>query len=426
MGNYVGYRRVLGAALCLLASNGALAEVTVYDQLYPTYAEVCAVTAEKPKGGSASGAGGHAVLYLKGACRDTSVGYPRLRPCQPGEKDPNDSESGTGISVDEVFRNVNWMAIDGRSLMVSGGLSRNETLTTAARDRAVRQIVDGGMLQGIIPHPKYMERKPAGMTEQERMARLGVGLNFGLTFGRNAYCARMPVPAEMLQPMIDNLNRRNEEFVTGAKDYKWDVLSDNCAHAAHNAVAAAGLFRAYKINAPLPVQLFNLAVPANEYIDWIEYGNDSPLSDPVEMYRNTRLRDLLVNRGWLPVQPGVLSHFTPVHAKNDLYETQGNDFLVLEFPLFSPKRSILERAMRDARYFDVRANLTYFKNEYLRILRDKKSADQIREDNTDYWGDGRPPRDLRSKDFDRFVSRYYTYVTDQLANVERMLSSLTR
>lgn len=375
-----------------------------YDKVYPYYVEVCAVTAEKLKGQSVSGAGGHAVLYLKGVCRDTAAGYPRLRLCQAGEKDLSDPESGTAISVDEVFKNVNWMAVDGRDLLLTGGLRTDETLTVATRDRAVQKILSGGMMNGILPHAKYLEDKPAGMSDQEHMARLGIGLNFGLTFGRNAYCARLPVSRDMLEPMVNQLNRRNEEFIGGAKDFNWNVLSDNCAHAAHNAVAAANVFESYKINAPLPEQLFNLAVPSNEYIDWLDLGNETDIDDPEEIYNDDRLRSLLLQRNWLPAQPGVLSSFTPVHASNDLYETDDQSFLVLEFPLFSARSSILNRAQTDARYYDLTANLTHFRDRYRAILSSRRSS----------TGD---------RDFDAFLARYYAYVSEQLSNVERSLAT---
>src|SRR5262245_33254648 len=84
-----------------------------YDQVYPYYVEACTLSQIKEKVGGkvkAGGIAGHMVLYLKGVCRDTHAAYPQLRVCEGGPKgDMTDPDSGTFISVDKQFRNVNWV-----------------------------------------------------------------------------------------------------------------------------------------------------------------------------------------------------------------------------------------------------------------------------------------------------------------------------
>ena len=54
---------------------------SIYEALSDNYVELCAVSQYRPVEGDLGGIPGHAVMYLKGACRDESAPYPRLRPC---------------------------------------------------------------------------------------------------------------------------------------------------------------------------------------------------------------------------------------------------------------------------------------------------------------------------------------------------------
>src|SRR5512139_3752252 len=83
---------------------------TAYDRLYPRSIEVCATSRIQPRFAGPGGPAGHAVLFLKGVCRDPQAGYPRVKLCDTAVTDLSDPESGTGISVDRVLRNVNWLA----------------------------------------------------------------------------------------------------------------------------------------------------------------------------------------------------------------------------------------------------------------------------------------------------------------------------
>ena len=59
----------------------------LYEELVPYYVELCAVSQYRPIDKPLGGIPGHAVMYLKGACRDETAGYPRLRPCARNETD---------------------------------------------------------------------------------------------------------------------------------------------------------------------------------------------------------------------------------------------------------------------------------------------------------------------------------------------------
>ena len=100
----------------------------VYDQLYLYYAELCAVSQFRAKFTQHGGSPGHAVMYLKGACRDTEAEYPTIKLCDPGSVNLSDPESGVGISVNKYLGNVNWIAIPGKRFFYRGNLEEDQLL----------------------------------------------------------------------------------------------------------------------------------------------------------------------------------------------------------------------------------------------------------------------------------------------------------
>ena len=71
----------------------------VQERLYPTYVEICAVSQISAVFAEHGGAPGHAVMFLKGACRDADAPFPAIWTCEPGSVDLSDPEAGVGISV---------------------------------------------------------------------------------------------------------------------------------------------------------------------------------------------------------------------------------------------------------------------------------------------------------------------------------------
>ena len=79
--------------------------------------------------------------------------------------------------------------------------------------------------------------------------------------------------------MVDYLNALNDEYARGEADYNWSGYADNCAHALHNSLAAADVWKPQSVRATKFKQLFNLAVPANEMTNLAFRGNTYPLED---------------------------------------------------------------------------------------------------------------------------------------------------
>ena len=96
----------------------------VYDKFFPHYVELCATSQFRSKLKGEGGLAGHAVMYIKGACKDEHAPYPQLRRCRVAATEIDDPEHGAGVSVGRWFRNVNWVAVPGYNLFFQGNLKR--------------------------------------------------------------------------------------------------------------------------------------------------------------------------------------------------------------------------------------------------------------------------------------------------------------
>ena len=87
-----------------------------YDRLFPYYVELCATSQFRSKLKGEGGIAGHAVMYIKGACKDERASFPQLRRCHTAATEVDDPEHGVGVSVGRWFRNINWVAVPGYKL----------------------------------------------------------------------------------------------------------------------------------------------------------------------------------------------------------------------------------------------------------------------------------------------------------------------
>lgn len=379
-----------------------------YEKLFRYYVELCATSQFRPKMKGEGGVAGHAVMYIKGACKDEEAPYPQLRRCHSAATDLDDPEHGAGVSVGRWFRNVNWVAIPGHKLFYEGDVEPGQRLTQARFDATVRDAIGRGVYKGVELHDYPSASAPPSL--EDFVAKEGIGTDFALQFARSVFCARLPVTGPMVDEVIAFLNDKNREYAEGEADYNWSVWADNCVHTLRNALAAANIWAPLSVRAVKFLQIFNLAVPANEFVNLAELGSEGNIDNYREIQRNGPQRDALHEFGWLPTRQGALLKTLPVHEPNDLYDTTFRLF-TLQSPFRMPKTAHAIELLSDERFVNLGANLRYFRERYKTIL---ANHDERRDMLASVRGTP-----------DRRVGRlYYDYIKTQENEVESMLAKL--
>ena len=381
----------------------------VYDQLFPYYVELCATSQFRSKLKGEGGIAGHAVMYIKGACKDEKAPFPQLRRCRVAATELDDPEHGAGVSVGRWFRNVNWVATPGYELFYQGNLKNGEPLTEAHFKATVHDAIDKGVYKGVEFHDA--PSVGAGASLDDFVATEGVGTDLALQFARSVFCARLPVTEPMLEEIIAFLNDKNREYAEGEADYNWSVWADNCSHTLRNALAAANIWSPLSVRAVKFRQIFNLAVPANEFANLAALGTEGDISDYREIQRDGPKRDALHEFHWLPTRHGALLKTLPVHEPNELYDTTFRLF-TLQSPFRMGKTAHTIELLSDDRFVNLAANLHYFREKYDAIL----ASHNERRDML---------ASVRGTPYRRVERLFYDYIKAQRTEVESMLARLS-
>jgi len=379
-----------------------------YDQLFPYYVELCATSQFRSKLKGEGGLAGHAVMYIKGACKDEQATLPQLRRCRVVATDLHDPEHGAGISVGRWFQNVNWVAIPGYDLFYKGNLKLGEPLTQAHFDATVRDVISKGVYKGIKFHASPSVGADPNL--DDFVANEGIGTDLALQFARSVFCARLPITEPMLNEIIAFLNDKNQEYFSGEADYNWSVWADNCAHTLRNALAAANIWSPLSVRAVKFRQIFNLAVPANEFVNLAEISTEGDIEDYRRIQQYGPERDAFHEFHWLPTRHGALLKTLPIHEPNDLYDTTFRLF-TLQSPFRMSKTQRAVDLLSDDRFVNLDANLRYFHEKYGTIL---ASHDERRD----------MLASVRGTPYRRVERLYYGYIRTQRAEVEGMLDRL--
>jgi hypothetical protein len=379
-----------------------------YDQLFPYYVELCATSQFRSKLKGEGGLAGHAVMYIKGACKDEQATLPQLRRCRVVATDLHDPEHGAGISVGRWFQNVNWVAIPGYDLFYKGNLKPGEPLTQAHFDATVRDVISKGVYKGIKFHASPSVGADPNL--DDFVANEGIGTDLALQFARSVFCARLPITEPMLNEIIAFLNDKNQEYFSGEADYNWSVWADNCAHTLRNALAAANIWSPLSVRAVKFRQIFNLAVPANEFVNLAEISTEGDIEDYRRIQQYGPERDAFHEFHWLPTRHGALLKTLPIHEPNDLYDTTFRLF-TLQSPFRMSKTQRAVDLLSDDRFVNLDANLRYFHEKYGTIL---ASHDERRD----------MLASVRGTPYRRVGRLYYGYIRTQRAEVEGMIDRL--
>jgi hypothetical protein len=306
--------------------------------------------------------------------------------------------------VNKWFKNVNWVGIPGKRLFFHGNLKLGQRLTQEHFDATV---------QAALPYYRGVETHPHPQTPDWSVADFvagdSIGTDFALRYGRSVYCMRLPVTRPMMTQIIQFLNELNDDYADGETDYNWSGFHDNCVHTLRNALAAAKVWEPKQVWTIKVRQFFNLAIPANEFMNLATLAHDSPLENFPEIYTDDLKRETLLEQRWLPMTPGAMIKSMSIHQDNDLYDTRFR-MLIVQSPFLSRVTKRANRLLYDARFVELEANLRLFRARYESIL-------AHRGDTVGWWSRG-------DEDYLAAREQYYGYIEAQKAEVDRMLARL--
>jgi hypothetical protein len=393
-----------------------VAEDQEYATDYPYYAEICALSELEKKSGFgaeiSSGFGGHAVLYLNGVCRRQDTAYPVTQMCD--EQGPAPSADGVGISVNAHYSNADWVAVEGRNLFFKGNLKDNEPLTRDTYRRVLGEAQRKRIYDDVTFHDEVYDGMPAGFTRRSFQYEISVATDFALKFGRDKYCARIPLSRSQMVKTVDYLNAVNEPYRSGKQVFDWNILSHNCAHINHNALAAAGLWDAWPMDRCILISMFDFPVPKNEFVNVMRRTNDMPIDDLEAMFDDRAARKLLLEEGRLPTEPGAIIDLDDVAKPNEVYDTDLR-IIFYDDPITATYQRRFNEILTEPRYFSLRDNLIYFAALYDRIARERKSLDWYLAKRTE---DSEQDRN----EFKLFYEKYYDYIGRQTQLVARQIA----
>jgi hypothetical protein len=187
---------------------------TAYEKLFPYYVELCAASQFRSKlTGEGGGVAGHAIIYIKGACKDDAAPFPRLQRCRSVATSLEDPEHGAGVSVNKMFKNVNWVAVPGYELVFQGNPAPGEPLTRTQFDAVEQLAIAKGIYSGVTFHRFLGGTSDTNL--RDFLERAGIGTDLALQFARSVFCARLPVTAAMLDPIIAFLNDKKPPICRG-------------------------------------------------------------------------------------------------------------------------------------------------------------------------------------------------------------------
>jgi hypothetical protein len=385
-----------------------LAPDPVYEATIPRYVELCATSQWRKADIGVGGPFGHATLYLKGACMDESAPFPQLRRCRRVATGVDDPEHGAGVSVGRWFRNVNWIGTPSHALFYDGDLEPGERLTPAHFADTVKKVIDLGMLRGVELHDGWT--READRSLGTFVAQNVLATDTALRYGRTLFCARVPVTEAGLDEVIAFLNDKNREFATGAYDYNWALLSDNCVHTIRNAFAAALFWPPMSVGEIWVRHLFNPATPANEFVNLALAGGAGPWADPAAIADDPPRAEALFDQGWLPTRPGALVKVLPVHADNDLFDPTFRLFAV-QSPLRMGATAATLDMLSDPRFTDIEANLTHWAAAYREAIAAREAA-------------ARGLATVRGDPLRRLDRRHLDYLRAERAETDRLLAAV--
>lgn len=388
-----------------------------YRKIYPYYAELCAVSRlGKTEGFGAdltSAFGGHGVLYLHRVCRKKSEAYPVLQMC---DEAPENSADGVGLSVNAHYENAIWVAAEGRDFFFDGNLKPGQSLTKDGY-REFQELAKAKKIYDSIDfHDEFYQSIPASFSHNDGKYEISIATDYAITFGRNRYCARVPVSRPQMVKILDYLNDLNRPYRSGQKVFDLSLLLHNCSHVNHNALTAAGIWDEWPMDRSVLISAFDFPVPKNEFVNLMRRTNDMPIDDLEAVYDDPAARNSLLTYGRLPTQPGSIVDLGTIASPNEIYDTQSR-IIFYDDPITGRYEKRFDMMMTDPRYYRLQDNLAHFATLYSRIERERKPVEW-------YLQKRRGTSGSEREAFNQFYEKYYDYIDQQVQEVARAIALL--
>jgi hypothetical protein len=389
---------IAGCATTLPMPRPPAHDEAAYTARHPFYLEFCALSEIQKKPGYGAdirgGVGGHSTIYLNGVCQ-VGDGYPEIAVC-PGDPASN----GVGLSINGHFANANWVAIPGRDFFYHGDLKPGEALTRDVYDATKAHAKSLGIYDGVRFHDVVFDDMPPGYARDAFKYEVSIATDYAVGYGRDRYCARVPVSGAEMTRIVDYLNGLNRPYRDGKAEYVWSVLNDNCIHTAHNALTAIGFWPLWPTQRLVLVAAFDFPVPKNEFVNIMRRANDMPLEDLLAVWNDRPARRALLAGDDLPTREGVIATFEAVVSENALYNTE-LQLIFYDEPLFGSYEGWYRQIATAPRYTNADANRRYFAALYARIEAERRPL---------AWWLSEHPGLASEKEFPAFYDRFYDAV----------------
>jgi hypothetical protein len=401
----------LGVAGCAtntlpIPGDKPLPDEAAYTTLHPYYLEFCALSEIDKKPGYGAdirgGIGGHSTIYLNGVCR-MGDGYPEIAVCAHDA-----ASNGVGLSINSHFANANWVAIPGRDFFYHGDLRPGEALTRQVYDETKAHAKRLRLYDSIRFHNFVFDDMPPDYKRDAFKYEVSIATDYAIGYGRDRYCARVPVSAAEMARIVAYLNGLNQPYRDGEAEYNWNVLTDNCIHVAHNALTAIGFWPLWPTGRSIIISAFDFPVPKNEFVNIMRRANDMPIENLLAVWHDLPTRRAVLAGEGLPTREAAIASFEHVVKDNALYDTD-LPLIFYDDPIFGPYEGWYRHIVATPRYTDLGADLRYFTDRYARIEADRRPLD---------WWQSHHPELASEPDFPAFYTRFYAIVAHRQAAAE--------
>lgn len=350
-----------------------------YDSAFPEYYEYCTGTQLKYQkeyfDGGTGGAGGHSFIYVHGLCKDYTKDYPQVIPCDEVSEELKNRypHKGVGVSLDSDYKNVMWIAVPGKKLILDGNIDSPRAVTKEDIKRINQTAFDLKVFENVELSSDGFQSLEKNSKEYSDAATVwSLGTDIAVKWARDLRCVKTPINKAAVKKVATYLNAQNDSIYKNNKNYEWSFIYNNCTHLSLNAAESFGITNFLKVDQPLVKQLGHLAVPANGFMKLA----DDLVIGKLKKKKLKKSLDQLENNGLIGLQVGSLLEREKVFPSSVIFKT--DDIKGISIPrkkltkMFTTLKGY-EKHFNNPVYTDLDENLNYWSNIYFNLLRQDQS-----------------------------------------------------